>query len=205
MTISCAILTGGLSRRMGTDKAFLPVSGRPMALAIARLLQRVSGSEPFLVAKSPKKYLRLGLPVVRDALSRRCALAGIHAALRYADTDRVLIVTCDQPSLRGPLLREMIRMTGDVVVCEVGKKIQPFPAIFSTDLLDVVADSFARGVLSVQENLFIRGFPTILADRDVRDLDPDLETFRNVNDPQSYARLTGTRVDPNPQGYRRRL
>ena len=140
-TISGAILTGGLSRRMGTDKALLQIGGKPMALVIARILQRATGSEPFLVAKCPRKYEHLGLPVVRDAMPHRSALAGIHAALRHAKTSRVLITTCDQPFLSVPLLREMVRSPGDVVACEVDRRLASFPVIFSTDLLRAIADS----------------------------------------------------------------
>ncbi|OGH62355.1 MAG: hypothetical protein A3G34_12155 [Candidatus Lindowbacteria bacterium RIFCSPLOWO2_12_FULL_62_27] len=188
MTISAAILTGGLSRRMGSDKALLPIRGRPMALFIAGILKRVTGTDPFLVAKCPKKYESLGLAVARDAMPYRCALAGVHAALRHAATRRVLITACDQPFLSPRLLRVMIATPGDVVVCEADRRLRPFPLIFSTDLLDAVADSFSYGVLSIQENLFVSGFPAILDDRRVRDLDPELATFRNLNDPASFER-----------------
>lgn len=183
--ISAAILVGGLSRRMGRDKAFVSVGGVPMALAVARILKRVTGSMPFLVAKSVKKYESLGLPVVRDEMPHRCALAGIHAALDHAQTSRVLITTCDQPFLSPKLLREMIHTSGTVVVCEIRRDersgLEPFPGIYSRELLDVLSDSFADGVLSVQENLFAVGFPTILDERLVRSLDPELKTFRNLN------------------------
>ncbi len=190
MNISAAILAGGLSRRMGSDKALLPFRANPMARVIAKILRRVTGSEPFLVAKSPDKYATLGLPLVKDRMSRRCALAGVHAAINHVSSGRVLIVTCDQPFLSEPLLREMIRLSGDVVACEVDRKLQPFPVIFSADLADAVAGSFEYGILSVQENLFVGGFPTILDERRVREIDPGLRTFRNVNDRAAY-RQTG--------------
>lgn len=188
MSISSAILTGGLSRRMGTDKALLPICGRPMALVIARTLERATGSEPFLVAKCPGKYEHLGLPVIRDAMPHRSALAGIHAALRHATASRVLITTCDQPFLSAPLLREMVRSPGDVVVCEVDRRLASFPVIFSTDLLDAIAGSFSYGILSVQENMFISGFPTILDERRVRLIDPELRTFKNLNDRRAFQK-----------------
>lgn len=192
MTISCAILTGGLSRRMGTDKALLPLGRNPMAMVIAGILERVTGSTPFLVSKCPRKYEHLSLPVVRDAMPYRCALAGIHAALRHARTSRVLITTCDQPFLSEPLLREMVRSAGDVVVCEVDRTLASFPVIFSTDLLEAIADSFSYGVLSVQKNMFVAGFPTILEERRVRRIDPELRTFQNLNNRPAFEQAVST-------------
>lgn len=191
MNISTAILAGGLSRRMGRDKACLPIRGGiPMAKVVARILKLVTHTDPFLVAKSPKKYLHLGLPVIRDRMPHRCALAGIQAALEHSKTRRVLITTCDQPFLAHKLLREMIRMNGDVVVCEVDRRLEPFPGIYSRNLLEILQDSFAEGVLSVQENMFAAGFPTILGERLVKTLDPELESFRNINTPSEARPLT---------------
>ena len=42
------VLVGGLSRRMGRDKALLPLGGVPMALLQARKLERVCGRAAFV-------------------------------------------------------------------------------------------------------------------------------------------------------------
>ena len=59
------VLVGGLSTRMGRDKALLPVGGVPMALLQARKLERVCGRAAF-VGKDPGALAALGYPFVAD-------------------------------------------------------------------------------------------------------------------------------------------
>lgn len=186
--ISSAILVGGQSKRMGRDKAWLTVNGVPMVLRIARVLRHVTGAAPILIAKYPKKYDHLGLKVVRDVFPVQCSLAGIHSALSHSATRRMLITTCDQPFLAPKILRELIATPGDVVVCEVERKLEPFPGVYSREMIEALENSFDDGVLSIQENLFAIGFPHILDEAHVRRLDPDIATFRNLNTPEELRR-----------------
>ena len=65
--VSCAILAGGRSKRMGTDKSFLEVAGRPLFEWTLESLEGL-GEELFVVTNSPEKYRQWGLPAVPDII-----------------------------------------------------------------------------------------------------------------------------------------
>lgn len=78
---SVAIMAGGQSSRMGTDKAFVQLDGRPL---IAHLLERVADlgqRETFIVTNQPAEYAPLGLPLHADVLPGKGSLGGIYTAL----------------------------------------------------------------------------------------------------------------------------
>ena len=64
--ITGVILVGGKSRRMGRDKAFLEVAGRPLFEIILDLF-RESFSRILLVGNREERFASYGLPVAREA------------------------------------------------------------------------------------------------------------------------------------------
>ena len=82
MPISAAALAGGKSRRMGTDKAFLPVvdGGQAMlGLVVGRL--RFVADDVMIVANDRERFQAFGARVVPDVHREIGALGGIHAAV----------------------------------------------------------------------------------------------------------------------------
>ncbi len=115
--VSVAVLAGGQSRRMGQDKAFLEVGGRPV---IERVLAQVKplSDDLFISANAPQKYARFGLPIVPDIYSDKAALGGLYSVIHAARHNHVLVVACDMPFLNVALLQHLIDLapTADVVV-----------------------------------------------------------------------------------------
>ncbi|MEO7144809.1 MAG: NTP transferase domain-containing protein, partial [Bryobacteraceae bacterium] len=74
------VLAGGLSTRMGRDKAWLPHRGTTLAAYVAGEVLRAAGS--VTLVGDPAKYARLGHPVVADHVAGRGPLGGILTALR---------------------------------------------------------------------------------------------------------------------------
>ena len=72
-SLSVAILAGGRSSRMGTDKAFVRVLGRPL---IEDILAQVAGlgDETLIVTNRPDDYAYLGVPLFGDVLPDKGAL-----------------------------------------------------------------------------------------------------------------------------------
>ena len=63
--LTVAIMAGGKSSRMGTDKSFVLFEGRPM---IETVLETVDGlgDETLLINNKAHEYEHLGLPMVGD-------------------------------------------------------------------------------------------------------------------------------------------
>lgn len=118
--ISVAILCGGGSRRMGTDKALLPLrpGEEPMlGLVIDRV--RELSQDVRLIGVGRAGYAQFGLPTVPDRFPGVGPLGGIATALAACDNDYCLIVACDMPFLNQSLLMRLAsiaRHTYDVLV-----------------------------------------------------------------------------------------
>jgi molybdenum cofactor guanylyltransferase len=103
MRIAGMILAGGLSSRMGRDKALVPLQGRPL---LAHVITRLAPQVERLAINAngdPARFSTFDLPVRPDSASDRPGpLAGIGAALAFArevGADVVAVVPADAPFL----------------------------------------------------------------------------------------------------------
>lgn len=90
------VLAGGESRRLGRDKALLPLFGKPLILHPFEVLKEVM-TDVIAVSVPGRGYEDLGIPVVHDRFEGQGPLAGIHAALEWARPRPVFVVACDLP------------------------------------------------------------------------------------------------------------
>ena len=102
--ISAAVLAGGQSSRMGTDKALLPLipGGGPLLEIVLERLRLVS-NELLIVAPERPGYDAFGARVVPDLFAGGGALVGIHSALSHAahaHCSRPYAPALPSPSLR---------------------------------------------------------------------------------------------------------
>lgn len=116
--VTSIVLAGGTSRRMGRDKALLPIDGRPM---IRSLIQRlVPLSRDIIVSLSDrdrheelKQALPAGVRVVYDERPGQGPLMGIYAGLKESETDVNLVIACDIPEVNPGFVTEMRSYTAD--------------------------------------------------------------------------------------------
>jgi len=104
--ITCIVVAGGKSRRMGQDKALLTISGVPMIQHIYRQLKIIFNS--FLISNNtPEKFAFLGLPMVRDLRPDAGPLMGIYSSMLKCSTSAVFSCACDIPEIPLELIHEM--------------------------------------------------------------------------------------------------
>ena len=83
--ITSIILAGGKSSRMGQDKGFLGLEGKPMIQYGIETAQRLSNH--IVVIANNKSYHSLGVPVFPDVYIKKGPLGGIHSGLTHSKTD----------------------------------------------------------------------------------------------------------------------
>jgi molybdenum cofactor guanylyltransferase len=93
--LSGFITAGGRSSRMGRDKAWLELDGRPMIGRVIEALTSVTTSLN-IIANSPD-YARLGFPVFADTYQGVGPLEAIRTALANSPTEWVILAGCDMP------------------------------------------------------------------------------------------------------------
>ena len=179
--ISSVVLAGGQSKRMGVNKAFLEVGGRPI---IERLIDQVLvvGQQVILVTNSPDEYAHLGYPTVPDVYPGKGALGGLYSGLKAARTEHSLVVACDMPFLDLRLLRYMILLSPgqDVVIPRVGGLTEPLHAIYSRACIQPIERLLLAGGLRIVD--FLGDVRVRYVEEQEIDLfDPQHLSFFNIN------------------------
>ncbi len=102
------ILTGGLSTRMGTDKATMLVAGKPMVVSVADALWE-AGLHPVECQGGDAAAIeQYGLFVFPDTLPGAGPLVAIRTALaRHPDSD-VVVVACDLVDVDVATIRALV-------------------------------------------------------------------------------------------------
>jgi len=178
------VLAGGASRRMGRDKAFLELDGRPLIAIVVERMASVC-AEVLIVAGDAQPYAGLGVPVVEDRFRDVGALGGLHAGLEAATHDLTLTVGCDMPFLNPDLLRAFAGWAEgfDVALLRRGEYVDPLHGAYHRACLPAIETAiraYRRRIISFFPHVRVR-YVTLA---DVTPFDPDLCSFRNVNTPQ---------------------
>lgn len=125
MTKRALLLTGGMSRRMGRDKALIEVDGQPMAVRIANELT----AEGWLVTVLGRQPLE-GFDFRADETPN----SGPLDALRNApdDAELAFVVSCDLPLFRGIIANALAGVLEghDAVVPILDGRHQPLCAVY---------------------------------------------------------------------------
>ena len=110
--VTGVILAGGKSRRMGRNKALLPLGEASLIEHVIRRIRLVA-DELLLITNNPAEYAHLGLPMHSDMIPDAGALGGIYTGLTHASHDAVLCVACDSPFLQPKLLTHLVSVLGE--------------------------------------------------------------------------------------------
>lgn len=187
--VTGVILSGGPSGRMGCDKALLPYRGGRFIEAIHRKMAELF-DEVIVVGSEPGQYDFMPCRLVPDLFPGMGALAGIHSALFHSATDRVFVVACDMPHIKGDLIRYLCGVAGeaDAVVPEGEAGPVPLHALYSRRALPAVEEALREGRMGLCS--FHGGLRVRRVGRDtVESIDPGLSSFRNINTPEDYYRF----------------
>ena len=158
-----AILCGGASRRMGTDKAFVEVDGVAMVVRAATVL-RAAGCHPvFAVGGNRYALAAIGIECVTDLHPGEGPVGGVITALDACSAPAIVVVACDLPYLTVHTVRSLIAAAGaEQVTVVVTDRVQPMCALWSRGSLDPLRQSFEGGerrLLSVLDHLETKQVP----------------------------------------------
>jgi molybdopterin-guanine dinucleotide biosynthesis protein A len=192
LAVSGVILAGGLSRRLGRDKAIEPIGGQPL---IQRVIQRVEQLSQEIVVVVADQDRASGLPldpahrVVLDRYPGTGSLGGIFSGLDAANNQWTLIVACDMPFLNLSLFRRMLALTedADAVVPVIEGRPEPTHALYSKACLPFIEPKLIAGDLKIS-GFYDQVRVKYLPEEDVAALDPEFLSFFNVNTPEDLDR-----------------
>ncbi len=188
MELTGIILAGGMSRRLGRNKALIPMGGEPLINRVNNRLLEVTG-RTVVVVNSPERAAELNLSgqvrVITDIHPGRATLGGIFTGLSEADTQWSIVVACDMPFLNVTLLRKMcdLREGYDAVVPMVAGYPEPIHAIYSKTCLPAIERKVLANELKI-DRFYNEVRINFLTEIQVDQLDPERLSFFNINTPQ---------------------
>ena len=190
--VSGIILAGGLSRRLGRDKAVEPIEGQPLIRRVIERIQPLTAEIVVVVADAARGEalpLQDDERVAVDLYPGGGSLGGIFSGLSAADCQWGLVVACDMPFLNRQLFEHMLelRKGWDAVVPMPGDFPEPTHALYSRDCLPYIEAKLKANDLKISR--FFDDVRVRYVDEDeVRRFDPELHSFFNVNSPEDLAR-----------------
>ena len=104
-----AVLVGGDSSRMGSDKATFEVDGIAMANRVAGAAQEAGASQILIIGSTQAKSKSLTGDWKKDLFPGEGPLGGIITAMKHADHDSVVVLSCDMPFMTSAVIQSLVR------------------------------------------------------------------------------------------------
>ena len=187
--LTVVIQAGGLSSRMGEDKALKSFLGRPL---IQRVIDRIKpiADEIIVTTNRPIEYEFLGLRLVPDLKPGRGALGGLYTAIASATSPLVAVVACDMPFASPMLfegaLRLMVEEEADIVIAKKDENYEPLHALYRRETCLPAIES----AIDADQWKVISWFPQVkvrtLTPDEVKSFDPSGLCFWNLNTPEEF-------------------
>lgn len=191
MKVGGIILCGGRSRRMGVAKVYLSCGGEYLLQRMVRIVSEVV--DPVVVAARAGQSLPALSPevhVVYDKIEDGGPLAGLEAGFAALEgrCEAAFVCACDHPLLKPALVHRLIAMLESdaaIVPIYLGKTYS-LTAVYRLETRDVLAEQLAQRDLRVEQFVRRCGARRVPAET-LADVDPNLESFCNANDPKGFA------------------
>jgi len=143
------VMSGGKSKRMGTDKSMLSINGQSIIEIICKQL-RDSFDEILISANEVDKFSFLGFKVIPDKVSEQGPLMGIASALEASTNEFNFIIACDIPKINlnyvNRMLTKAIESQADIVIPVTGKdKYEPLFAVYRKRIVEAMHKTLSSG------------------------------------------------------------
>lgn len=191
MQIGGIVLCGGKSSRMGRPKLLLPFGEELMLQRVVRILGEVV--TPIVVVAAPQQELPplpSAVRIARDEQEHLGPLAGLGVGLAAlaGEVEAAFAVSCDLPLLKPAFIRAVIDALGehDLSVPEDETYYHPLAAVYRTRLAPVI-EKLVLGGGRRPAFLIESANSRIVNVEDLRRVDPQLDSLRNLNTPEDYA------------------
>ena len=144
------VLAGGLSRRMRTPKASLPINGVAMIESVLRVIEPIF-RRTLVVSRPDIALPSLEAEVVFDRFPDRGPLAGLISGLQATTARWCFVIGCDMPFLDSEVIRLMAGQlkSAEVVAVRSSGRIQPLHAFYHRDCLGRGESLLREGVTSL--------------------------------------------------------
>jgi len=186
------VLCGGRSSRMGIPKLSLPFGPEVMLQRIVRIVSRIA--QPVVVVAASEQDLP-SLPqdviTIRDDEAYQGPLAGLAAGLTALQpyVTAAYASSCDVPFLEPAFVRRIYEQLNDhdLVMPQDADHHHPLAAVYRTSLAEIIRELLEAGQFRPVA-LLGRCRAKVIDVNELRPVDPDLRSLRNLNTREEYER-----------------
>ncbi|TFF84744.1 molybdenum cofactor guanylyltransferase [Candidatus Thorarchaeota archaeon] len=195
--VGVAILAGGASKRFGSQKALAVFRGKPLIAHMIRIARSLSDSV-IIVVSSESQLENIeahveDVPIHVDPPdSVSCALTGTLTAFEYASRRYTQLLPVDAPLVNPDVMRLLEGLApghGAVVPSWPNGYLEPLHSIYDSE------HAYALGLEVMEEGLhrmsdLLDRLSNVLyvSTEALKNLDPGLETFTNLNNMQDLLK-----------------
>lgn len=182
MTLTAVLLAGGLSQRMGADKATLVLEGEPLWARQIKLLREVT-AQVWVSARERPSWCPSNIECVPDESPSCGPLSGLVASLNRLETSHLLALAVDLPRMTAQQLSKLCVMarSGRGVIPVNGEIFEPLCAIYPVEAVAAARTALAGQHFSLQR------LARILVSENLaeayRIAEAEKEFFHNANTP----------------------
>ena len=201
MKFSVIILAGGLSSRMGSDKAFLQIGERRF---LEQVVSEVANlSEDIIIPigmKNIKRYRELvqneSVRLLQDETYIQSPLGGILTGLMNANETYAAVLACDSPFIKSSLVSHLFSraLTHDAAVplwsLQDKMSTEPLCAVYKVESTRVVIKKMLNERKIACRRMILE-LPDVeyIPVSELRGIDERLDSFRNINTKEEYDKL----------------
>lgn len=191
------ILAGGLSTRMGYDKAGMKIDGCPVIEIIETELSGVFEKVVFSIRKGMEEKLLEQAPhrvLVKDIMPERGPIGGILSIMKAVESELYFVTACDMPFPMGKFAADMVEKAGDnvfdIVIPRMNSgHLHPLHAVYRKTCLPHIEDQLRNG-----DNKIINFFHKVnvgyMDEEEMCRVDPKLSFLENVNTMGDLERIS---------------
>lgn len=158
-----AVLAGGKSRRMGSNKAFIEIEGESIIKRVLKVIKSVfdgtntgtnTDSNTIIVADGVLLYEGLSTRVVADIFKGAGSLGGVYTALFHSTGGYVFVAACDMPFIDRGCIKKVIKERGgayDAFIPFVDGRYHPMHALYSKRCMRPIESMIKEGNLRITD------------------------------------------------------
>jgi molybdopterin-guanine dinucleotide biosynthesis protein A len=185
LDISCIILAGGKSLRLGYDKVLEKVGDKSLLEQVISRIDSLS-KKIIIVTAEERTFPQLAshpkLKIVSDIFPGKGALGGIYTGLVTSESFYNLVIAADMPFLNQPLLSYMIEVSDgfDFVLPRINNLFEPLHAVYSKSCVAPIEFILKQGKKVIIE-LFNFVKVRYVEAEEIDRFDPQHLSFFNIN------------------------